>query len=154
MMFVPHSKHTHGPPRPITAIALLVYMLIFGPHRKHIHRPSRPVTEMILPFHMYLMFIPHRKHISRPPRPLIWIALILCVCVCVCMDDVPTSLETYVRNSTACYGIALPIYIGDVHSSEETHSGFHGLLRRQFIFASVINTMDRLCGLVVRVPGC
>jgi hypothetical protein len=38
MMFIPHSKHTEGPSRPVTRIVLLFYMwMIFVPHSKHFH---------------------------------------------------------------------------------------------------------------------
>jgi hypothetical protein len=37
MMFAPHRKHTDGPPRPVTGIALLSYMhLMFVPHSKQL----------------------------------------------------------------------------------------------------------------------
>jgi hypothetical protein len=45
MMFVPHRKHTCGPPLPVTGIALLFYMqMMFVSHRKHTYGPPQPVT--------------------------------------------------------------------------------------------------------------
>jgi hypothetical protein len=49
MMFVPHRRHTYGPPRPVTWIVLLFYIpVMFIPHRKPMHGPPRPVTMMVL----------------------------------------------------------------------------------------------------------
>jgi hypothetical protein len=64
MVFVPHRKHTYGPPRPVTEIALLSFMyMIFVPHRKHTYGPPRPVAEIALLSYMSMMFVPHRKDI-------------------------------------------------------------------------------------------
>jgi hypothetical protein len=49
MMFVPHGKHTYGPPRLVTGIALLFYMsMMFVPYRKHNYETPRPVTRITL----------------------------------------------------------------------------------------------------------
>jgi hypothetical protein len=53
MMFVPYRKHTYGPPRTVTGIALLVYK--------------------------WMMFIPHRKHTYVPPRLVIWLLCYICI---------------------------------------------------------------------------
>jgi hypothetical protein len=49
MKFVPHRKHTYGPPRLVIRIALVYYKYImFVSHRKHIYGPPRPVTGIAL----------------------------------------------------------------------------------------------------------
>jgi hypothetical protein len=48
-MFVPHRKHTYGPSRPVTGIALLLYMkMTFVPHREHTYGSPRCVTGTVL----------------------------------------------------------------------------------------------------------
>jgi hypothetical protein len=43
----------YGPPRPVTGIALVFYMLMmFVPHRKHNYMPPRPVTGIVSLFYM------------------------------------------------------------------------------------------------------
>jgi hypothetical protein len=52
MMFVPHWKHTYGPPCPVTGIALLFHMqMMFVPHWKHTFGPPWPVAEIALLFY-------------------------------------------------------------------------------------------------------
>jgi hypothetical protein len=49
MMFVFHRKHTYEPPRPVTEIALLLYMnMTFVRHRKQTYGPPRAVTGLAL----------------------------------------------------------------------------------------------------------
>jgi hypothetical protein len=48
VIFVPHRKQD-GPPRSVTGIDLLSYMLVmFVPHWKHAYGPPRSVTEMAI----------------------------------------------------------------------------------------------------------
>jgi hypothetical protein len=53
MMFVPHRKHTYGPPRLLTGIALLLYMqMMFVPYRKHSYGPPQPFMGIALRFYI------------------------------------------------------------------------------------------------------
>jgi hypothetical protein len=98
-MIVPHRKHIYRPPRPVTVIALLIYIYIyimFVPHRKYVststacygniftyiytHKYVRISQETYIYTskayygdkftYIYMMFVPHRKHTYRPPRPV------------------------------------------------------------------------------------
>jgi hypothetical protein len=107
MMFVPHRKHTYGPPRSVTWIALPLYMqMMFVPHRKHTYGPPRPVMWIALPFHMQMMFVPHRKRTYGPPQPVTWIAVPFHVQIMF----VPHRKRTYGPPQSVTW-IALPLYM-------------------------------------------
>jgi hypothetical protein len=53
-----------------------------------------------------MMLLPHSNHAYRPPRPVTGIALPFSY-----VDDVRTSQETYVWDSTACYGDSITPYM-------------------------------------------
>jgi hypothetical protein len=61
----------YRPSRPVTGIALLVYMQMkFVPHRKHTYRPPELVMGIALLFYMQMMIVSHRKDAYRPPLPV------------------------------------------------------------------------------------
>jgi hypothetical protein len=83
------------------------------------------LMEMALLFYIQVIFVPNRKHAYGPPRPVKGIALLLYMQ----MMCVPHRKQTY-GPPRPVTGIALLfLYLGDIRT-------------------------DRLCGLVVRVPGC
>jgi hypothetical protein len=48
----------YGQSRPVTEVALLSYMqMIFVPHRKHTCGPPRPVTDIALLSYMQMIFV-------------------------------------------------------------------------------------------------
>jgi hypothetical protein len=95
LMFVPDRKHAYGPPRPVTGIALLFYVLMFVPDRKHAYGTPRPVTGITLLFYM-LMLVPHKERICGPPQPVTGIALLFYM-----LMFVPD--RKHLWPSTACY---------------------------------------------------
>jgi hypothetical protein len=82
-MFVPHRKHTYRPPRPITEIALLLYVDNVCTSQEtciYIYIYICIGLHGLLRGYLYYldvdMFVPHRKHIYRPPRPVTGIAFL------------------------------------------------------------------------------
>jgi hypothetical protein len=76
MMFVPHRKHTCGPLRPVTKIALLFYMqVMFIPHSKHLRACTACYRDNFI-LYMQVMFVPHRKHSYEPPVSVTGVALL------------------------------------------------------------------------------
>jgi hypothetical protein len=77
MMFVPHWNHTCGPARPVTRIALLLYMqMMFVPHRKHTYFLSQPVNgDSFTSLHVYDVRT-SQKDPYKTPRPVVGIVLL------------------------------------------------------------------------------
>jgi hypothetical protein len=67
--FIPHRRHTYGPPQTFTGIDVLLYMWVtFVPHKKHTYGPPPPVTGIAVLLYMWVTFVPYRKHTYMPPR--------------------------------------------------------------------------------------
>jgi hypothetical protein len=97
-MFLPHRKHTYGPPRPVTEIALVIYTyMLFLPHRKHTYGPSRPVTRIAR--YLYVDDVPTSQETHLRASTACYRGSFSYLYV----DDVPTPQETHLRASTACY---------------------------------------------------
>jgi hypothetical protein len=50
---------------------------MFVPHRKHTYGPPQSVTEIALHSNMQMMLITRGKHTDKPPRPVTGTALLL-----------------------------------------------------------------------------
>jgi hypothetical protein len=91
-MSVPHRKYTYGPLRPVTEIALFLYMcMMFVPHGKHTYGLSGPVTgianDVRTSQEVYLWASTARYRNSFTS---------------LYVYDVCTSQETHLQVSTAC----------------------------------------------------
>jgi hypothetical protein len=76
-MFVPHRRHTYGPPSPFTEIAVLFYVDNIRNSQETKYGIPRPVTGRALYFRMYMLFVPQRRNTYMPTRPFTGVALYL-----------------------------------------------------------------------------
>jgi hypothetical protein len=89
---------------------------MFAPHRKHTCRLPVPLMRISLLFCMFMMFVPHRKH---PSSSIVCYAILY-----VYVDGVPTSQETHLWASMACFGDSFTfLYADEVHISQENTHG-------------------------------
>jgi hypothetical protein len=69
---------------------------------------------------------------------------------------VRTSYETYLWNTTACYRDGFTFYMRMmfVPHTKDYYGTPRAVMGLALLFKPLYKICDRLCGLVVRVPGC
>jgi hypothetical protein len=72
MIFVPHRKHTYGPPWSVSGVALLFNgWMMFVPHRRHTFGSPRPVKRIVSLLYIFTyIMLSDAFHIFFPDKPM------------------------------------------------------------------------------------
>jgi hypothetical protein len=117
MIFVPHRKHTYGPPRPITGIALFFYVDdVRTSQEAHLWTSTACYGDSVIILYVDNVLTSQEAHLWTSTACYGDSFILLYV------DDVRTSQEAHLWTSTACYGdIFVLLYVDNVRTSQEAH---------------------------------